>query len=427
MSDHKKNAKNSEIVESIEAFLMALIVQLQFEPPSARGRPRILPALALWAGVLVAVVRGFSSQLDLWRLLSEHGLWDFPRFAISDDVVYKRLKDAGRDTLKGVFEQVTLLVNLKFQAPPQELASFAAGVFALDQTTLDKISKRLPSLRDSLKTVLAGSITALFDIRRQLWRHIEFNDSPAQNEKVSARGILKYIPKGSLILADLGYFGFAWFDELTTMGFHWVSRLRNKTSYIVKHTFVSHNGILDAIVWLGAYRADKAGQAVRLVQFSKNGKTWSYVTNVLDPKVLSIREISMLYARRWDIEMMFNMIKTHLKLNFIWSSHINVVLHQVYAVFTVSQVILATRSEIATRAKVDVFDISLGLLIRWLPRIAAEGSDPIVVLVERGAKMKIIRPSKRMGWSPPEVDLGMYVFPPENMSLVRAARYAGKP
>lgn len=74
----------------------------------------------------------------------------------------------------------------------------------------------------------------------------------------------------------------------------------------------------------------------------------------------------------------------------------------------------------------DVFDISLDLLIRWLPRIAAEGNNPIAVLVEGGARMKIIRPSKRMGWSPPEVDLGMYVFPPENMSLVRVARYAGK-
>ena len=38
-----------------------------------------LPALALWAGLLVCVLRGFASQLDLWRLLTLGQLWDYPR------------------------------------------------------------------------------------------------------------------------------------------------------------------------------------------------------------------------------------------------------------------------------------------------------------------------------------------------------------
>lgn len=184
--------------------------------------------------------------------------------------------------------------------------------------------------------------------------------------------------------------------------------------------------MLDLIIWLGAYRADRASQTVRFVQFTKNGRTWCYVTNVLDPQVLSIREISVLYARRWDIEMMFNLVKTHLKLNVLWSSQLNIVLHQVFAVFTVAQVILGTRAEIASRANADVFDVSLDLMIRWLPRFAADGVDPIEVLAERGRDMKLIRSSTRMKWILEEVSLAGYSFLPSNTTLIREARYARK-
>jgi Transposase DDE domain len=423
MASHKKDP---QLLTELEAFIQNVITNLNPEPARTRGQPRVLPALALWSGMLVAVIRGFSSQLEIWRLLSQQGLWDFPRFTIGDDAVYKRLKNASADTLKVVFEQITLLLNLNFKTPIQSLASFAKGVFALDEMTLDQVKKRLPSLRSSENAVLLGTITALFDVRRQLWYKLEFHENTLQNEKIAAREMLEFIPVGSLILADLGYFAFTWFDELTTRGFYWVSRMRAKTSYVVIHTLFERNGILDAIVWLGKHRADKAGHAVRLVEFTKNGSTWRYLTNVLDPRVLSIREISVLYARRWDIEMMFNLVKTHLKLHLLWSSQLNVVLHQVFAVFSVAQVILGTRAEIASRANADVFDVSLDLMIRWLPRFAMDGVDPVQVLAERGRVAKIIRASTRMKWIAEEVGLEGYSFLPIGTVLVREARYAGK-
>jgi hypothetical protein len=414
------------ITQQLEDFLKTVITDLNPEPTHTRGKPRTLPALALWAGMLVCVARGFTAQLELWRLLSSKGLWDFPRFALSDDAVYKRLKNASQDTMKTVFEHVTMLLALRFSSPVQPLAAFATGVFALDEMTLDQIKKRLPSLRGKIQTVLPGTITALFDVRSQLWRRLEFHESTVQNEKVAARSMLEFIPKGSLVLADLGYFAFAWFDHLTDQGFHWVSRLRAKTSFEVIHTLYESNGVLDAIIWLGKHRADQAAHAVRLVVFTKNKTTWRYVTNVLDPRVLSVREISVLYARRWDIEMMFNLVKTHLNLHVLWSSHVNVVLHQVFAVFTVAQVILGLRSEIAVRAQADVFDVSLDLMIRWLPRFAEGGEDPVLVLVERGRAAKIIRASSRFRWEVPEVPLSRVVWLPEGVVLTRVARYAGK-
>jgi hypothetical protein len=414
------------LLDQLERFLREAITSLDPEPAHTRGKPRILPALTLWAGLLVCVARGFSSQLELWRLLTRQGLWDFPRFTVSDDAVYKRLKNAPADTMKTVFKHVTKLLSFRFNDAVQPLASFAAGVFALDEMTLDALKQRLPSLRGRTEAILPGVISALFDIRTQRWHHLEFHGNTDQNEKVAARAMLEVIPTGSLILADLGYFAFAWFDDLTTRGFHWVSRLRVKTSFEVIHTLYEGNGVLDAVVWLGAHRANRGGHAVRLVTFTHHKMTWRFITNVLDPNVLTAREISELYARRWDIEMMFNLVKTHLKLHLLWSAHENVVLHQVWAVFTVAQVILGLRGEIALRVKADVFEVSLELLIRWLPRLARDGQDPVAALVAWGRAARIIRPTTRFRWGVPEVDLAGYRPLPLGTVLTREARYARK-
>ena len=267
---------DEDLVNSIEAVLREIIGGLEDERSSRLGRPRVLPALALWAGMLVCVARGFGSQLDLWRLLTKVGVWDFPRFPLKDDAVYKRLKQASRETFHTIFDKVTRLLTMRREPVPagtEPLAPFAAGVYALDEMTLDAIKKRMPSLRESVEAILPGKMTALFDVRAQLWHHVQFQAEAHQNEKVAARGMLEHVPPGSLILADLGYFAFAWFDDLTQAGHYWISRLRAKTSYTVVHTFYQCEGVLDAIVWLGAYRADRAAHAVRLVSFTRNGKT----------------------------------------------------------------------------------------------------------------------------------------------------------
>jgi hypothetical protein len=299
-------------------------------------------------------------------------------------------------------------------------------VYALDGMTLDAVSKRLPSLRGRDDTSLPGKVAAVFNVRAQLWRTITVLADAHANDKVLARDLLAGLERGSLLLADLGYFAFKWFDDLTDQGYFWISRLRAKTSYVPIHVFYQGAGVLDALVWLGQHRADRAAHAVRLVQVTRQGKTWAYLTNVLDPQRLSLADISQLYARRWDIERMFNLVKTHLHLHWLWSSQVTVVIHQVYAVFTVAQIILGLRAEIAERAQADVEEVSLELMIRWLPRFAQNGQDPVQQIAERGRFAKIIRPVHRTKRDLPEVALTDYLPAPAHLSLIRVPRYAGK-
>lgn len=418
-------------LHDVEAFLRALIEPLELDPhPGKPGRPRILPALALWGGLLVCVLRGFSSQLALWRLLAEQRLWDYPRFPISDQAIYKRLAQAGTAPLTHLFLQLRDLLRERL-APYAEpaLAPFAREVVVLDETTLDRVARHLPPLRNvppKDARLLPGKLAGVFDLRRQLWQTLIHLPNPRQNEKVAARELLATVPAGSLILADLGYFGFRWFDELTTGGYWWVSRLRAKTSYTLIHPFYQKEDTLDALVWLGAYRADRSAQPVRLLQYRQGEHLRQYLTNVTDPQQLSLAAVVQLYARRWDIELAVKLVKRQLGLHLLWSAKDAVILQQVWAALIIAQLLHALRLEIAGRAGVDLFDVSLPLLVQYLPRYAAQGEDPVQVFVTRGRRLGFIRPSRRIQPTVPAIPPDALVPLPPERDRERTPRYAGR-
>ena len=60
------------------------------------------------------------------------------------------------------------------------------------------------------------------------------------------------VKQGALVLADLGYFCFRWFDELTDLGYSWISRVKENTSVVVLHTYYEAGETFDRLVWLGS-------------------------------------------------------------------------------------------------------------------------------------------------------------------------------
>jgi hypothetical protein len=427
-------AAGDAVVGEIEDFLRETLAGLTPDGREAAragpGRPRVLPALALWGGLLVCVLRGFGTQLALWRLLARGSFWFFPRCPVSDQAVYKRLASGGDGPLRRLFEQVSRVLAERLAPYRDEaLAPFAADVVALDESTLDQVARTLPALRGAPPgdgRLLPGKLSAVFDLRRQQFRRVECQADPRQNEKVAARTLLDGLARGTLLLADLGYFGFAWFDALTARGFWWVSRLRARTSFTVLHRFYDDGRTSDGLIWLGAHRADRAKHAVRLVRFRVGPATFSYITNVTDPAVLPIREIARLYARRWDIALAFKLIKRHLGLHLLWSAKDVVILQQVWAVLIIAQILQALRLEVAGRAGVDPFEVSLPLLVEYLPRYAHEGRDPVALFVEHGRALGFIRPSRRTVIRAPDPPPDRLTPAPPDLVLVRTPRYAHK-
>jgi hypothetical protein len=392
------------------------------------GRPLELPKVALWSGLLLCVLQGARGVRDVWRYLVQQG------YDISDQTLYDRLDQEGTAWIEQLFGQISRMLGawlkpLLEQQPWYALASFASDVLVLDETTLEPVERKFPILRYLKKgavDLLPGKLAGLLDARLQLWRRIDYLPDALQNCKVHARTMLKGLAQGTLLLFDLGYFGFEWLDDLSQLHYWFVCRLREKTSYSVLHTYYEIDGVFDGIVWLGNYHA-RAASAVRLVRIQAAGCVREYVSNVLDPRILSAREIARLYARRWDIELAFLTLKQCLGLHLWWNSKVSGILQQVWAALILAQVLQAVRLEIACRAQVDPFEVSLPLVVSSLPQWLAQGQDPIAYCVQRGRQLGIIGPSSRTRIQMPLMQQEQILPRPLELVLQRLPHYPHAP
>ena len=394
-----------------------------------RGRPRVLSSDHLWLALLVAILRGSSSFASVWRLITWTGVGSFPVLSVTRAAVRKRLLQHDLASWHALLHRVGVALQ-PWTRPfsDQSLAPFATEVLALDQSTLDAVRRCCQDVRHEAQDsprLLVGKLAGCFDLRRQQWVRLLFREDVFANEKLFVEELLIGILPGTLFLADLGYFSFAWFDWLSDQGYWWVSRLREKTSYTLEHVLLQQGSTLDALIWLGAYRADRCKHLVRLIQFEHQGTCYRYLTNVCDPDLLSMSEVARLYARRWDIELAFKALKGSLGLRLWWSSHPVLVLQQLLAALLLAQVLHALHLRLAAEAGVDLFEVSLPVLVKLLAQAPACSSPDALIhlLLHKGRTQGLLRPSRRYQAVVPAL-LHAYTPPPPDLLPIRKPRYA---
>jgi Transposase DDE domain len=404
---------------------------LQAPSPRPRGRPPVLSLPHLYLALLMGVLQQTPHLSTIWRHLYLEEIGTFAPVRLSYEAVRKRLLSAGTSVLQQLFETVSAALATLSPPPPSalELAPFASQVVALDESTLDHLRRLTADLRELPNGdphLLPGKLAGLFDLRRQRWMRVQFRADVLAHCTTGILLLLEGLPPGSLILADLGYFSFPWFDYLTEQGYWWVSRLKEGVSYEIKEVLAydDQTGLLDAIVWLGKYRADRAAHAARLVSFRFHGTQYRYLTNVLRPSHLSLHDIVGLYARRWDIELDFKLLKCELGLHLWWGARPELVLIQLWIALILAQLLHTLQRQVALQADVDPFDVSMHLLVELLAIIPA-GPTPIIDrLVQDGRALGLIRPASRHQVVVPPIEPHMLCPPPEFKDLVRHARYA---
>jgi hypothetical protein len=397
-----------------------------------RGRPPLLSLQQLYLALLMGVLRQTPHLSTIWRRLYLEEIGTFAPVQVTYEAVRKRLLSVGTTALQHLFETVSAGLAQWSQAQQPSalsLAPFASQVVALDESTFDRLRRLTADLRD-LPTgdphLVPGKLAGLFDLRLQRWVRVQFRADVLAYCNTGILLLLEGLAPGSLILADLGYVSFPWFDYLTGQGYWWVSRLKDGVTYEIKEVLAydDTSGLLDAIVWLGKYRADRAAHAVRLVCFSFQGTQYRYLTNVLNPTHLCMRDIAQLYARRWDIELAFKLLKCELGLHLWWGARPELVLIQLWLALILAQLLHALQLQVALQADVEPFDVSLHLLVEVLEMIPA-GCMPIIArLVHDGRTLGLIRPSSRLSVVVPEIEPHMLCPPPELKDLIRHARYA---
>lgn len=393
------------------------------------GRPAQLSWQFLTIGILWCLLLGWKSQLQLWRLVSYFGLKGFAPVPVTDQAVYDRLERAVGPMQRLCAQISQWLFDWLAPYEDRSLAPFAKRILALDESTLDSMKRWIADLRNlpaGDPALLAGRLCGFFDVRRQQWTRLDFLPDPLAHCQRYAREMLSTVEAGTLLLFDLGYFAFEWFDDLTKQGVWWVSRVKNKCSYTVEHVLVNRDGYGECLIFLGAYRSDQTAYLMRLIRIRYRGQWYSYITNVLDPLTLSGADIVRLYARRWDIELAFRVLKDHLNLRFLWSAKQEVISVQIWATVILAQMLHALQVRVAAQAGVDTFDVSLELLLRHIPDFIRQGGDLLSRIQEGASPLGIIRPSTRKRIEAPIIEREEIIPPPIDLVWIRPPRYAHK-
>ncbi|MFF3460783.1 IS4 family transposase [Streptomyces sp. NPDC002730] len=139
-----------------------------------------------------------------------------------------------------------------------------------------------------------------------------FKDS----ERIVSDDLEAHIGAGTLLLADRGLWGLARWHRLRAQGAHLLWRIERRKARRVEDVLPdgSYLARIEANKHSKASGTVKAPPAlVRVIEYRVDGQAdvVRLITSLVDHEQYPAAELAALYARRWEIELVFDEIKTH--------------------------------------------------------------------------------------------------------------------
>jgi hypothetical protein len=348
-----------------------------FGGASSPFRQRLLTIEVMVLCMLHFVLARMPSFLEVIVELQQGRISDLDALDVSPQAFYKRLAVIPHQFFLQVLQSTCRMLKYEQKATRAwvaDMAPFAAGIYAIDDTTLDAVARRTAFLKQHPHgdpCTLGGRLACAIDLVTGKFEQVVYDSDAAANEKSHVRPLISALPDKAMLVFDLGYFAFPLFDWITEQGRHFVTRMRSKCTMVVIEVLADRPNYRDRIVWLGKYRADRAAHPVRLIELHLRGQWWGYVTNVMQPSRLNAQQVWALYSQRWTIEMCFAAIKRSLGLAYLRPAKPNAMLTQIWSTLTVYQVLQDLRLEVAAATGWREDDVSWEMLMRrigWYAR-----------------------------------------------------------
>jgi hypothetical protein len=212
------------------------------------------------------------------------------------------------------------------------------------------------------------------------------------SEQCLAKGLLRSIQPGQLVLMDRGFVGVCFLQALVDRGSHFLGRLPLK-NYTCKQK-VLPDGTYVVTLLPKEYPGLKKPLTVRVVEYSIQekvaarleqitpsrvnsgsgttnpdiGKVHRLVTTLLDPDLYPAKDLCVLYHERWEIELVIDEIKNHQRLSSqpLRSKLPVLVLQELYALLLAHYAIRALAFQAANTSELDPDRISFTEGIRVL-------------------------------------------------------------
>lgn len=395
-------------VEEVEQQLVALLSpsllaprQMERRDPRQpqrviRMRQRLLTLPVIVAIVVSLVWRRMPAVTEVQRVLAREGLLWVTPMRVSPQALIKRLDVLPAAVMGQLFAEVCARLQAqKSPALPHPCWAPVRDAFSLialvDGSTLEALRKKTQVLRERQGLVLGGKMMVMVEAfsHRPLWQL--YTADAAANDKRFGTEIMAALPAGGLLVFDLGFFSFLWFDDFTASHRFFVTRMREKIAYRTVQELSSGPSYRDEIIQMGQYRSNPCRYPVRLVSVLWQGVWYRYLTNVLDPQRLSARQVCELYRRRWRIEDAFALTKRVLDLSYLWTGSTNAVQLQIYATLIFYAVLLTICQQVAEVLGEPLERISVEMVFRAFYHYshAAQGgeADDLVRFLAEHAKL----------------------------------------
>lgn len=139
---------------------------------------------------------------------------------------------------------------------------------------------------------------------------------------------------------------------------------------------------------------------VSLVYRQIPGLSENYLTNVLDPQILSAQQVCELYRRRWRVEDAFLLTKRLLGLAYLWVGGTNGVQIQIFATWIFYAVLNDLCSQVAVALNQPKERISVEMVFRGLYHFAralmrSESTDVVTYLVEHHQLLSLVKAERK--------------------------------
>jgi hypothetical protein len=363
-------------------------------------RERTLGLPVMLALVLSLIWRQFGSVAEAVRVLKREGfLWTSP-VQVSQQAVSERMRTLPAVLFENIYHEVLPSIDQRYHArkrPVEPVITRALGQFtavvALDGSTLDVLMRKTGLLRDQAKAPLAGRMAAVLDVASRLPRQLWYEPDSQAHDQRFWEGALATLAPGTLLLFDMGFINYGMFARLGQQKISFITRLKKNAVYQVEQVLTRSDQVRDQLIRLGR---GASACSLRLVEVFYQGHWYQYVTNVLDPKVLSGADVAALYQRRWRIENAFNAVKRLLGLAYFFSGSQNAVQVQVWMTWLLYAVLVDLADEVAEMLSQPFQRISLEMVFRGLYHFTqayhrGQASDPVVYLAEQAKELGIVK------------------------------------
>lgn len=331
--------------------------------------------------IMAAMIEGKRGFATIWRLLTAAVGVKVARSAVT-----QRFGVGSARMMEELFSRVVAQIP-QFQCPEMldKLEQFRA-VLANDGTviTLSPVLKKMfPSTRTN-SVDAAGKLHVTAEVARRQIVCVKFTgERDSELKVVREQGIIS----GVLYLGDLGYYCYDYFGEIIAGNADLTFRMKENANPTItkirrgirRPKFVVQGGLkfqdpqvqytqCDSVFDLDAEFPTKSGPITLRVVGCYNreaGKYHCYLTT-LRPEDFTPEEIATIYSRRWELELIFKLLKSACHLDHVDTSDPEALRTHIYASLLGAVILTAL-----CKAASDVYEIPISELSTLVIGIAA--------------------------------------------------------